>query len=301
MSASAKLSGWLLGSHKNARLLNTQPLRILGYDHDRCNLRIRPRQQGGRRVQEPGHPTPPLGRARHPARSGLLRRGQRPQPGGAYPTQHRHRGHPGKHRHPAGERCGWRSGWTASWCTSIYGAGWSRPTSARPGAAAPPKQKTTQPSSPPTPPGGPTASRARRPSRDRRWLNLPTGSLTAPSLGPRCRRGHKLLRLGERYTAKRLDAACRRALHAELIDVPRVECILVQALEQETLPELSTALPASPGPAPSCEWRRKHETARHNHSEAKLSHQLCHVIYLLPAKSIGAVFWLLGRQLPFAP
>ena len=59
----------------------------------------------------------------------------------------------------------------------------------------------------------------------------------------RIRQGHKLLRLGERYTAQRLDAACRRALAVDLIVVRRVERILVQALEQETTPELPTPLP----------------------------------------------------------
>ena len=58
----------------------------------------------------------------------------------------------------------------------------------------------------------------------------------------RIRQGHKLLRLGERYTAQRLDAACRRALAVDLIDVRRLERILVQALvqalEQETMPQL---------------------------------------------------------------
>ncbi len=58
----------------------------------------------------------------------------------------------------------------------------------------------------------------------------------------RIRQGHKLLRLGERYTAKRLDAACRRALDVDLIDVRRVERILVQALEEETTPELPMPL-----------------------------------------------------------
>ena len=61
----------------------------------------------------------------------------------------------------------------------------------------------------------------------------------------RIRQGHKLLRLGERYTAKRLDAACRRALDVDLIDVRRVERILVQALEEETTPQLP--LPMPPG------------------------------------------------------
>ena len=59
----------------------------------------------------------------------------------------------------------------------------------------------------------------------------------------RIRQGHKLLRLGERYTAKRLDAACRRALDVDLIDVRRVERILVQALEEETTPQLPLPLP----------------------------------------------------------
>ena len=51
------------------------------------------------------------------------------------------------------------------------------------------------------------------------------------------RQGHKLIRLGERYSPERLDAACRRAL-SDLIDVRRLERILVEALEQEaTQPE----------------------------------------------------------------
>ena len=60
----------------------------------------------------------------------------------------------------------------------------------------------------------------------------------------RIRQGHKLLRLGERYTAKRLDAACRRALDVDLIDVRRVERILVQALEQDAIPQLPSPIPA---------------------------------------------------------
>ena len=48
---------------------------------------------------------------------------------------------------------------------------------------------------------------------------------------------------GVRYTAKRLDAACRRALDVDLIDVRRVERILVQALEEETTPQAPMPLP----------------------------------------------------------
>jgi hypothetical protein len=45
------------------------------------------------------------------------------------------------------------------------------------------------------------------------------------------RQGQRLLRLAERYTPERLDAACARALGFELIDVRRLERILVLALE----------------------------------------------------------------------
>ena len=58
------------------------------------------------------------------------------------------------------------------------------------------------------------------------------------------RQGHKLIRLGERYTVERLDAACQRALAVDLIDVRRVERILVQALEQEAMPRLPLPMPA---------------------------------------------------------
>ena len=70
------------------------------------------------------------------------------------------------------------------------------------------------------------------------------------------RQGHKLLRLGERYTAKRLGAACRRALEVDLIDVRRLERILVQALEAggkhaPDAPSRRCLRAVSPGPAAS--------------------------------------------------
>ena len=52
----------------------------------------------------------------------------------------------------------------------------------------------------------------------------------------RLRQGQKLLRLGERYGPERLAAACARALAFELLDVRRVERILVRALEAEDRP-----------------------------------------------------------------
>ena len=58
------------------------------------------------------------------------------------------------------------------------------------------------------------------------------------------RQVHKLIRLGDRYTAESLDAACERALAVDLIDVNRVKRILVQALEQEAMPQLPLPMPA---------------------------------------------------------
>lgn len=57
--------------------------------------------------------------------------------------------------------------------------------------------------------------------------------LDGPLLWVKLRQGQKLVRLGERYSAERLDAACRRAIEVDLIDVRRVEHVLTEALEQE--------------------------------------------------------------------
>lgn len=54
------------------------------------------------------------------------------------------------------------------------------------------------------------------------------------------RAGQKLISLGEKYSGERLDAACRRALDYDLVDVRRVHRILVQALDRE---EMTDALP----------------------------------------------------------
>jgi transposase len=72
--------------------------------------------------------------------------------------------------------------------------------------------------------------------------------LAEPFPWAKLRQGQKLLRLAERYGAARLDDACRRALAFELLDVRRVERILVQALEREALP---TREPATPPPPPA--------------------------------------------------
>jgi transposase len=53
----------------------------------------------------------------------------------------------------------------------------------------------------------------------------------------RLRQAQKLLRLAERYGAVRLEAACRRALEFDLLDVYRVQRILEQGLESQREPQ----------------------------------------------------------------
>ena len=68
------------------------------------------------------------------------------------------------------------------------------------------------------------------------------------------RQGHKLLRLAERYSPDRLDAACRRALEVDLIDVRRLERILVRPSTRrapQTSPSCRRLRGASPTRAPS--------------------------------------------------
>ncbi len=60
------------------------------------------------------------------------------------------------------------------------------------------------------------------------------------------RQAYKLLRLGEKYTPSRLNSACEKALAVELIDVRRVERILVEVLKQEAL-QVMTATEPLPG------------------------------------------------------
>ena len=62
--------------------------------------------------------------------------------------------------------------------------------------------------------------------------------LDAPFPWSKLRQGQRLLRLAERYTPERLEAACARALGFDLVDVRRLERILVLALEHEGQPAL---------------------------------------------------------------
>jgi len=70
--------------------------------------------------------------------------------------------------------------------------------------------------------------------------------LGGPTPWSRLRQAHKVLRLGERYTPARLNAACQRALEVDLIDVRRLERILIEALEEEASP-VTTAVTIPPG------------------------------------------------------
>ena len=69
--------------------------------------------------------------------------------------------------------------------------------------------------------------------------------LSGPTPWSKMRQAYKLLRMGEKYTPARLNAACEKALEVDLIDVRRLERILVEALEGEVMPV--AAAPAPPG------------------------------------------------------
>lgn len=86
------------------------------------------------------------------------------------------------------------------------------------------------------------------------------------------RQGQKLLRLADRYTPTRLEAACERALAVDLIDVTRLERMLKDALEQEPLP--LDLPPARPAVLPSarfardgCAFDHRYEPKAPNHAE----------------------------------
>lgn len=65
--------------------------------------------------------------------------------------------------------------------------------------------------------------------------------LGGPTPWSKLRQAQKMLRLGERYTPARLNAACHRALAVDLIDVRRLERILIEALEEEATPTMTVA------------------------------------------------------------
>ncbi len=71
--------------------------------------------------------------------------------------------------------------------------------------------------------------------------------LGGPLPWAKMRQAQKLLRLGELYTASRLDAACNKALEVDLIDVRRLERILIEALEEEAVTSPVMAVASPPG------------------------------------------------------
>jgi hypothetical protein len=90
------------------------------------------------------------------------------------------------------------------------------------------------------------------------------------------RQGQKLLRLAERYSAARLDAACERALAVDLIDVTRVERMLKQALEQEPLPgELP---PPRSAELPSARFAREGSAFDHRYAGPPQPHPMEEVL-----------------------
>jgi transposase len=86
------------------------------------------------------------------------------------------------------------------------------------------------------------------------------------------RQGMKLIRFGEKYTAARLDAACARALAHDLVDVRRLERILVLALDKPQEPRHEPAQ----GPAlvllPSLPARFVRPPASFDHRQQRAKH-----------------------------
>jgi hypothetical protein len=109
--------------------------------------------------------------------------------------------------------------------------------SASPAAAAPPITPITRIAGFPTPGGWPNYY-----CQQARELGPAAGDFTEKLLSgefpwSRLRQAQKLLRLAQRYGAARLEAACRRALDFDLLDVYRVQRILEQGLESQTDPQ----------------------------------------------------------------
>ena len=57
------------------------------------------------------------------------------------------------------------------------------------------------------------------------------------------RQGQRLLSLGEKFAAARLDAACDRALAYDVVDVCRLHRILLRALDEEEPPVAEVMVP----------------------------------------------------------
>ncbi|HLY66432.1 MAG TPA: IS21 family transposase, partial [Chloroflexota bacterium] len=87
--------------------------------------------------------------------------------------------------------------------------------------------------------------------------------LSGPLPWAKLRQGQRLVRLAERYSATRLDAVCARALGFDLIDVRRLERMLVLALDAESVParpveERLVSLPAGRFARPGTPFDHRH-------------------------------------------
>jgi len=95
--------------------------------------------------------------------------------------------------------------------------------------------------------------------------------LVAPFPLSKVAQGQRLLRLAERYTPERLDAACARALGFDLVDVRRLERILVLALEHEGQPAPPTDQRVQP--LPSARFARPGSAFDHRFPESPVEIQ----------------------------
>jgi hypothetical protein len=75
-----------------------------------------------------------------------------------------------------------------------------------------------------------------------------------PHPAPGLRAGLGVVRLGGRYGAGRLEAACRRALALQTLSYRSIESILQTGLDRQPLP--------APGPGPPAPPRRAHPNVR---------------------------------------
>ena len=109
--------------------------------------------------------------------------------------------------------------------------------------------------------------------RDAKLLGEHTGRFMEQLLAgifpwSRLRQGQKLLRLGNKYGRARLDAACRRALAFEMLNVRRVEAIVKQGLDRSP----TEPAPSSSGQLvliPSSRFLRPAGSFTHPHSTEK--------------------------------
>ena len=114
------------------------------------------------------------------------------------------------------------------------------------------------------------------------------------------RQGHKLIRLGERYSPERLDAACRRALSVDLIDVRRLERILVEALEQEATQPEPPPMPPGRFARPGAVFARANGPHRSISTRRTLMTTTTELTPLLKRLKLGAVLNTLPERVALA-